>query len=224
MWRSAESSSITRGWRAWTTVLVAAVLVAIVPLGATPAQAAGLHRAGAIYQPPTPFEDQGEFDPECEGIDVVVRFKANGVESIRRVRGSNGQAFFQKLRLRFRETWMHAGTDEVLFRARGSFLFREIAAVRVRKADVPRRLVPEGGLVGPVYRFTAREIGGEVITDADGRLLYHQGGLIVHKALFDTLGDREPGGNLLHERVVRTVGPHPLLKVDLCDVAAQQAS
>jgi hypothetical protein len=203
--------------------VLAAVLVALVPMAITPAQAAGPLSAGGFFKPPTPFEDRGEFDPECEGIDVVVRFHVKGVESIRRVRGSDGQAFFQKLRIRFRETWTLAGTDEVLLRDRGAFLFREVAAVRVRKADVPRRFVPEEGLVGPVFRFTAREIGGNAVTDADGRLLYHQGGLVVRKALFDTLGDSEPGGTFLNERVVRVVGPHPLLDVDLCDVASQQA-
>lgn len=224
MWRSAESSRVTRRWRTWAPVVAVAALVTVVPMAIAPAQAAGPLTAGGFYSPPTAFEDQGEFDPECAGVDVVVRFHAKGIESIRRVRGSNGQAFFQTLRVRFRETWVLAGTDEVLFRDRGSFLFKEVAAVRVRKADVPRRFVPEDGLVGPVFRFTTREIGGNAITAADGRLLHHQGGLVVRKVLFDTLGDREPGGNFLHERVVRVVGPHPLLHVDICDVAAQQAS
>lgn len=222
MWRSADPSRTTRRWWTWAPVVAAAALATVVPMAVTPAQAAGPLTAGGFFKPPTPFEDQGEFDPECEGVDVVVRFHVKGVESIRRVRGSDGQAFFQKLRLRFRETWRHAETDEVLLRDRGSFLFKEVAAVRVRKADVPRRLVPEDGLVGPIFRFTAREIGGNAVTDADGRLLYHQGGLVVYKALFDSLGDREPGGNFLNERVVRVVGPHPLLDVDLCEVAAEQ--
>lgn len=223
MWRSAESPRTNRRWRTWAPVIVMAALVTVAPMAIVPAQAAGPLTAGGFYKPPTPFDDQGEFDPECQGVDVVVRFHAEGVESIRRVRGSHGQAFFQKLRVKFRETWTQAGTEEVLFHFRGSFLLKEIAAVRVRKADVPRRFVPEGGLVGPIFRFTIRDIGGRVVTDADGKLLFHEGGLVRSKLLFDTLGDREPGGAFLNERVVRTVGPHPLLHVDLCDVAAEQA-
>lgn len=223
MWTGTSPSRAKRGWRTWTPVVLVTVLVALVPMAVTQAQATEPLSAGGYVKPPTPFEDQGTFDPECEGLDVRVRYHAQGVESIRRVRGSDGQAFFQKLRVRFRETWMQAETEEVLFHFRGAFLLKEVSAVRVRKSDVPRRYVPEGGLVGPIFRFTTREIAGRVVTDPDGTLLYHEGGLVRSKVLFDTRGDREPGGILLNERVVRTIGPHPLRNVDLCDVAADQA-
>ncbi len=42
---------------------------------------------------------------------------------------------------------------------------------RVTKSQVPPVLIPEGGLIGPVYLFTATETGSDVIRDSDGNIL-----------------------------------------------------
>lgn len=181
------------------------------------------HQRGSFFQEPTPFHDTGTYDPECEDVDVSAAFDYKGVASIRNVRGSDGQAFFAKSKFRFKEIWTEASTGKVLFTQRGAYRFEEVAAKRVRTSKVPGDLVPAGGLIGPIYLFTAVEKGHDKVVNAKGKTLYRTAGVVVFKQLFDTLGDRQPGGTVLDEDIVKVKGPHPLLDVDLCDVAAKQA-
>lgn len=198
--------------------------LALVPLTALPAQAAAPLTAGPYYEKPTPWSDSGDFDPECPGLDLTVSFDAQGVSSARRVTGSDGQAFFAKNKVRFTETWTDDSTGTVLFTIEGRYVFEEVAARRVAKSAVPRRLVPRQGLKGPIFEFTALETGGDVVTDDHGQVLYWTGGQVVYTNLFDTLGDREPGGRSLRFRTVKMVGHHPLANTDICDVAATEAA
>ncbi|MGA9748522.1 MAG: hypothetical protein WBQ50_13775 [Nocardioides sp.] len=205
-------------------VAVAAVLAATLPLSALPAHAAAPLRPGPYYEKPTPFDDSGEFDPECAGLDLEVHYEASGVYSTRHVLGSGRQAFFTKQRTRFEETWTDLSTGEVLFTITGKDVFEEISAARVRKSEVPRRLVPDRGLKGPIFLFTSTQTGGDVIRDETGALLYWNGGQLTFTNLFDTRGDREPGGRSLRFRTVKAVGHHPLEDKDICDVAAEEVA
>lgn len=202
--------------------LLAVVAVAVLALGLTvgPAGATG---KPVYVEPPTPYHEVGSFDPECADVDVSVDYDYRGVSSVRVAPGTDGQAFFLKDTYRFSETWSAASTGKVLFTIRGHYRFQEVKAERVSKRDVPRDLIPPEGLVGPVYRFTSVEVGADKVRDARGRTLYRTAGVVVFKNLFDTLGDRAPGGTSLSFDVARVIGPHPLLDVDLCDVAAEQA-
>lgn len=192
-----------------------------VSLTGVPSQAAG-GQAGGYYQPPKPYQFSDRFDPECEGLGLTVKVRVRGVDSLRYVKGSGKQAFFLKDRYRFFEKWKDKASGEVLFTWRGRYLLEEYAARRFAKSDVPEHLVPEEGLVGPIYRFKARERGGDVVRDADGSVLYLTRGTVEYRNLFDTLGDRKPGGTSLALRVASVKGPHPLLDRDGCDVAAEQ--
>jgi hypothetical protein len=178
---------------------------------------------GDYFQPPTPYQDSGTFDPECEKVDVTVHYRVRGVDSLRNVPGSDGEAFLLEDSYRFQDVWKKAGSKRVLFTQRGHYRFREVSATPVRKADVPRELVPAEGLVGPIYRFKAVEVGHDTVRSASGKLLFLTAGKLVFSNLFDTLGDSAPGGTSLDFRTVKVAGPHPLLEVDLCDVAAKQA-
>jgi hypothetical protein len=203
---------------------VAATVVLSLGFTASPASATGVHdQAGPYVEPPTPYHNVGEFDPECADVDVSVAYDYKGVSSVRRVRGTDGQAFFAKDRFRFSEVWSEASTGEVLFTQRGRYRFEEVKAKRVRKADVPADAVPPEGLVGPVYRFISVEKGHDTVRDGDGRRLYRTAGVVVFSSLFDTLGDHAPGGTELTFDPVKVFGPHPLLDVDLCDLAVEQA-
>jgi hypothetical protein len=198
--------------------------IALVPLTALPAEAAAPLRPGPYYEKPAAWSDSGEFDPDCQGLDLTVSYDAHGVSSARHVLGSNGQAFFAKDKATFKETWTDNSTATVLFTIEGDYVFEEIAAQRVAKSDVPRRLVPRQGLKGPVFEFTAVENGGDVVVDDHGQLLYWTAGQIKMTNLFDTLGDHEPGGRSLRVRTVKMIGHHPLADTDICDVAATEAA
>lgn len=207
------------------SVLVAALITV---LGVTAAPAASAQRVasgarGDFFEPPAPYRDSGKFDPECGGIDVTVHFRVRGVSSLRNVPGSGGQAFLLKDRYRFRDVWTETKTKRVLFTQRGQYSFEEVSAARVPNAKVPRELIPEEGLIGPVYRFKAVEVGHDTVTTPQGKVLYRTAGLVVFSGLFDTLGDSQPGATPLDVQPIKVVGPHPLLDVDLCDVAVKQA-
>ena len=204
-----------------TTLVAVATAALLLPLSAFPAAAAPL-RPGPYFERPAPFDNSGEFDPECRGLDLTVTFEASGVESVRHVLGSGGQAFFGRSRVRFREVWTDNTTGQKLFRIDGRFLGEETAARRVPRRAVPERLIPEGGLKGPVFEFTDVQTGGDVIRDPDGTLLYWSAGRLVGRHLFDTHGDSRPGGTSLRFRVVRSIGHHPLLDRDICEVAEEQ--
>jgi hypothetical protein len=205
---------------------LAVAAAALIGLGLTsgPASATGNpHQAGGYVEPPTPYHNVGTFDPECADVDVSVAYDYKGVTSVRRVRGTDNQAFFAKDRYRFSEVWTDVSTGEVLFTQRGRYRFEEVRAVRVRKSDVPADVVPPEGLTGPIYRFTSVEKGHDRVRDAQGHTLYRTAGVVVFESLFDTLGDHAPGGTELTFDPVKVRGPHPLLDVDLCDLAARLA-
>ena len=205
--------------------VLAAALITV--LGIIAAPAASAHQAsgprGDYYEPPEPYRDSGTFDPGCEKVDVTVFYRVRGVDSLRNVPGSAGQAFLLKDRYSFRDVWKEKKTNRVLFVQRGKYSFEEVSAKRVPTSQVPRDLIPEEGLIGPVYRFKAVEVGRDTVRSATGKLLFRTAGLVVFSGLFDTQGDSQPGAIPLDVQPVKVVGPHPLLDVDLCDVAAQQA-
>ena len=120
--------------------------------------------------------------------------------------------------------WREDSSGDVLLQIRGRYVVEETSADRVPKSQVPPAVIPEEGLIGPVYLFTQTETGTDVVRDADGKTLYVTAGVLIIKHLFDTVGDSMPGGTSLAADIVRVVGPHPLLDVDLCDVAEEQTT
>ena len=43
-------------------------------------------------------------------------------------------------------------------------------------------------------------------------------GRITFRALFDTLGDGQPGGVLIEDEITGVSGPHPSLEADFCEI------
>lgn len=184
-----------------------------VMVGAAPASA-----QGRFYQPPTPYSDKYHFDPECPGLAMKVRGHAHGVDSLRFVRGSHGQAFLVKDRYNFSETWRNLTTGK-RFQVSGHGVFKEVSAKFVANEDVPADLIPPEGLVGPVYLFKAKDIGQPFIVKKHGKTVLRDRGVIVQEYLFDTLGDSQPGGTQLSFEITKVIGPHPGLDVDICELA-----
>jgi hypothetical protein len=201
--------------------LVAAVVVATVGLvlGAAPGLASST--SGRYFQPPAPYHNTYQFDPECDGLHMDVTGASHGVDALLNVPGSHGQAFLLRDAYSYRDVWTNLDTGKS-FIVSGHGLFTEIKAVFVPNADVPADLIPPEGLVGPVYRFTATDVGEPFkVTDSRGRTVLRDTGVLVEEYLFDTLGDGEPGGTQLDFRFVKVIGPHPGLDVDVCDLAAR---
>lgn len=77
---------------------------------------------------------------------------------------------------------------------------------------------------GNVYRFVSIEAGQPfVISDAAGKVVVRDRGVIRRTYPFDTLGDGTPGGVLVGDPVSVVHGPHAGLAPDFpfCEIAAQ---
>ena len=125
-----------------------------------------------------------------------------------RLRADNGgQAFYVKDTFSFREVLTNRDTGE-WFVIRGHGVFNEVKATLVS---------------GTVYEFRAVEAGQPfVIEDSSGNVVVRDRGVIRRTALFDTLGDGQPGGILLEEDA-SVHGPHPGFDPDFpfCELAAE---
>ena len=201
----------------WGAALTA-LAMASVGVAGTPAYA----RGDGYYTPPTPYNNVGNYDPGCRNVDVKLHYDYDGVYSEKKAPGTHGQAFFYKDEFTFTETWKLRATGELLLTQSGTLVYEEVSAKRVPKSEVPKRLVPKGGLVGPIYRFRSTETGNQTVRDADGKALIASYGTIVYKSLFDTKGDSKPGGKQLSFRVAKVSGPHP--PMNLCKLSTQIVS
>lgn len=171
---------------------------------------------GGFYQPPTPWKDAGSYDPECAGYDMTAHYSVKGVDWIRTIKGTK-QAFLGTNTFRFREAWKDNSSGEVLFTWRGTYKFSEYDAKQVWKSQVPEDLIPPEGLVGPIFLFRSYEKFKDVFRDADGRKLFRSNAVNLNEDLFDTLGDRQPGGVSLRFETVKRFGHDPLLDASPCD-------
>jgi hypothetical protein len=70
-----------------------------------------------------------------------------------------------------------------------------------------------------VYRFTTREVVSLVVRYGNGRLAYRGNAVYQHVAVFDTLGDSEPGGTLLSLDTTLVAGTDVWAAFDYCGLA-----
>jgi hypothetical protein len=173
-----------------------------------------------------PNEDEGPI--LCPvGENTFVEFSESssfhGQDLIKPVPDGVGQAFFGHTNYAF--TAEHVNLDTgVGFTVKINGVFKERTAELVPEADWPAPALDENGeeipIVGPVYRFTAVEVAHVMVRDDDGRLVYNERGRILWEAVFDTLGDEEPGGVLLfEEEPVVLAGTDPFF--DFCELALE---
>jgi hypothetical protein len=198
------------------------VAVAAIALTAPPGVADDAGGSGGFYQPPQRYAEEYTFDPECPNVALVGTGEVSGVDWLTVVPGSDNQAFLLSDRFAYDETWTNTATGKS-FRVTGRAFFREVSAELVPFDDLPPD-IPREDLVGPVYRFTAIELGRPfTVRDAAGRVVAEERGLVVYEALFDTLGDSQPGATFLTGGPVRMVGEHPFVtgELDVCVLAEQ---
>ena len=171
--------------------------------------AAALVLGSTFFQPPTPYEFTDSFDPECPGASFRVDVAGRGVDSLRNVPGSDGQMFLLTDTYRNVVTWTNLDTGRTAT-ITSQATVRESNPLPVSVADVPPELVPDEGLVGPVYQSRMSLIGSPyTLRDDTGRVVLREYGILEFELLFDTLGDGRPGGVTLSLEVLRDVGSHP---------------
>ena len=114
---------------------------------------------------------------------------------------------------------LKATKDPEAFLLRDTFQFRDVITNRAtKKWFVLRGIVNFHEIAyrhvsGTIYEFTANESGQPfVIEDSSGRVVVRDRGNIRHTALFDTLGDAQPGAEFIEETHTLVRGPHPGLR------------
>jgi hypothetical protein len=172
-------------------------------VGASPAQA--LHPGGDVYRSehynvPYKFKDD-----ECKGLPFKVQGRARGFEVIYNVPGSHGQAFLDDNRNRTREVWTNPANGRQAF-VRGKSRFRELEAHHVK---------------GDIWRFRSVTSGAPFVVKNDKRrVVLAEWGALTLDTTYDTLGDSQPGGDILKDAVVRKQGHWPTWEpdFDFCDL------
>jgi hypothetical protein len=191
----------TRTRRVGRLLVFVALATAALAFGAVPAGAQIVERERFVNTwGPETYEDCG-FEIEVEGRET-------GHARIRKGKGKTASAFFAHVRFSYRETHTNTETGE-WFVVRGHGVFNEVKATRVS---------------GTVFRFVAIEAGQPfVIEDSTGRVVLRDRGVIRYSILFDTLGDDEPGGELIEEFEPEVRGPHPAFneEADFCAIATR---
>ena len=185
-------SRFTRWGFAVRTCAVAATaaLVAVAPAGA------------AIYDREIYKDDYAFSYDEC-GFPVDVTGRTVQRLTLRTGTGPDEGAFFLHNRYSYVETHTNAETGNSLtIEMRG--LFHELKATRVS---------------GSVFEFTAIEAGQPFsLYDSDGDLVLRDRGSVQLHIVADTLGDAEPGGEIVAELEPRLNGPHPSWDTDHCSM------
>jgi hypothetical protein len=145
------------------------------------------------------YDDPYSFSDQCGRLKFEVGGRTWGHFVTYNVRGSDGQAFLQDNRYNFRETLTNVRTGRKMYTA-GHGRFNERKARHVE---------------GDVWQFFWIERGRPfVVKNARREIVQADHGTAVFRGLFDTLGDHQPGGKYISQKVLRTHGSFPSLEPD----------
>jgi hypothetical protein len=172
-----------------------AVTVSVMLVGATPAAATIVERGQ--------YSNSYSFEYSDCGFDVVGEGTASGHFSIRAGKGDRDTAFFLTDNYSFTETHTNKDTGAFLT-IKGNGVFNEIKATHIE---------------GNIFEFEAVEAGQPfAVYDSAGRLVLRDRGSLQHHSLFDTLGDDQPGGEVIADLGTDVHGPHPGFETDFCEI------
>jgi hypothetical protein len=150
------------------------------------------------------FTDSSSFD-DC-GFTIESEVAGSGHFMVREIEGSDGQAFLGHDNYRYREVLTNPATG-AWFVITGHALFKEMTGRQIE---------------GDIWEFTAHEAGQPfVVEDSDGNVVLRDRGRLTFRAVFDTLGDGEPGGELIEQELTSISGPHPGFIADFCEIATE---
>ena len=122
---------------------------------------------------------------------------------IRTGTGPDEGAFFQQERYSFAETQTNPETGASVTVERHG-LYNEVKATRVS---------------GSVFEFVAIDAGQPFsLYDANGNLVLRDRGSIRLRGVFDTLGDDQPGGEVVTELEPTLQSPDPAFGADWCAI------
>lgn len=149
------------------------------------------------------FTDTRFFD-DC-GFTIRSEFTVGFHVLIRQAPNSDGQAFLGQENIRLYEVLTNPATGEWFVNCTTT-TFKEVTA---RHID------------GTVWEFTVHDVGTRVFETSDGQVVLRDSGQVALRAVFDTLGDGQPGGVLLQEEVTGVHGSFPGFDVEFCDIATE---
>ena len=199
-----RSTALSRGKGGRALRLAAAAVAA----AALTVLAVWSQAAGATIVDGGPYEFSYAFSYDDCGFPVEVEGVASGHVRLREGKGAEAGTFFLRDTFSYRE--VHTNLDTGLsFVQRGHGVFNEVRAT---------------SLGGTIFEFEAVEAGQPfVIEDAAGNVVVRDRGALRHRIVFDTLGDDEPGGEVLEELGTSVHGPHPGFADDFpfCEIAAE---
>lgn len=148
------------------------------------------------------FYEESDDVTDC-GLDLHYEGTFWGHFLLFDVPDSGGEAFLGHDNYRYRITFTNTANGEWML-LRGKALFKEFTATHV---------------TGDIWQFTAHETGQPfVVEDSDGNVVLRDRGRLSFRATFDTLGDGQPGGELIEEEVTSESGPHPGFHTDFCEI------
>ncbi len=151
-------------------------------LGTTPADAR--EPAGDIYEKGS-YNDPYEFEDDSCGFVFEVKGRSRGFFINYNVPGSDGQAFLNHNWYRFRDVLTNPANGRKAYIS-GRGYFREVGARHVE---------------GNLWEFDSVETGRPfVVRDADKNVVLRDHGKIFITAVFDTLGDSQPGADFVEEK------------------------
>ena len=141
------------------------------------------------------------------GVLVDYEWTGSGNTFVREVNGSDGQAYLLHDNYTFRLVITNSTTGAWMV-VRGNSLFAQIAGTHVD---------------GNIWEFTQHEAGQPfVIEDSTGTVIARSRGLVTYRLLFDTLGDGQPGGEVLDVEVTGVHGVQQgTFDDNLCDYVVQ---
>jgi hypothetical protein len=151
----------------------------------------GVAQAAPPYQH-LHFSGTDSFTDTICGLDVTVDVEFSGVSVIRTVKDSGGQAFLAHNNFETTETITNpVNGQQLVINING--VFHEQRATHVE---------------GTVWAFESIDAGTFTLYDPDGNRLLRDRGVVKLRAIFDTLGDSQPGGVLIVEELLAIHGPH----------------
>jgi hypothetical protein len=138
------------------------------------------------------YDDSDSFTAENCGIEVSVQSRSTGVFTLWPVKGSDGQAYRGLDNYEFTEQVTNPATgQELVIQANG---VRNINHVRHVEGDI--------------WEFDFVDAGTFTMYGADGTVLLRDRGVVKTRALIDTLGDGQPGGEFISDEPLLIAGPH----------------
>ena len=170
--------------------LVAVAIACPVALAIVPTAPA----SATMYVINQPVELHDSFDWNACGLPVHSVFDLAGKESIRTGTGTLATAFFDH----FMADSVETITNPVNYKfvtVEAHFLSQDVKATLVS---------------GSIFQFVTHTVGQPfVVKDMNGRVILRDRGNVTFTYLFDTGGDKVPGGTFISDVSLRVAGPHP---------------